>query len=61
MPDELHDLQMTNAKLTLEGRNALLKAIIEAAPKAYSAGKIEPVAHAYAYVVGAALGVVPGS
>jgi hypothetical protein len=45
--------------LTEEARRALLKAIIELAPNA-GPGRIEDAARAYALVVGAKWGVLPG-
>ena len=59
MPDEKRDLIEDNKRLTEEAKKAVLEAIITEAPNA-GLSRIEQVARAYALVVGAKWGALPG-
>lgn len=56
MPDDVPETK----QLTEDAKRALLKAIIAAAPKANDA-RLRGIAQAYALVVGAAHGYLPGA
>jgi hypothetical protein len=56
MPDDVPEI----TQLTEDAKRALLEAIIAAAPKASDA-RLPGVAQAYALVVGAARGYLPGA
>lgn len=59
MSDEKRDLIEENKRLSEEAKKAVLEAIITEAPNA-GLNRLEQVARAYALVVGAKWGTLPG-
>ncbi|BBZ30371.1 hypothetical protein MMAD_46660 [Mycolicibacterium madagascariense] len=59
MPESTENIHDEVNRLTVEAERALLQQIIELAPKS-GLGRIEEAARAFALVVGARPGVLPG-